>query len=171
MWIFAGRICPKVYSLTLQLSCRLYLPHYELLFSKTWFIFIHGLYLCRKSGWNRKRKNWGLFGVLFLPPVINQTVERLTNDYYFLYVWGVCLTEVLTLKTPRKPASENLSSVYVICWIFLLTFQTYFCIQANSVNPDQTGPRGAVWSGATLFAKMTADDKADGSCCDWQFKG
>ena len=26
------------------------------------------------------------------------------------------------------------------CWIFLQTFQTYFCIQANSVDPDQTAP-------------------------------
>ena len=28
--------------------------------------------------------------------------------------------------------------MYVVCWIFLQTFQTYFCIQANSVDPDQT---------------------------------
>ena len=56
----------------------------------------------------------------------------------------------LTLKTPRKPASEN-----VVCWIFLQTYQTYFCIQANSVDPDQTAPKGAVWSGSTLFAEMT----------------
>ena len=48
-----------------------------------------------------------------------------------------------------------MSSVYVVCWIFLQTFQTYFCIQANSVDPDQTAPRGAIWSGSTLFAKMT----------------
>ena len=27
----------------------------------------------------------------------------------------------------------------------------YFCIQANSADPDQTAPR----SGSTLFAKMT----------------
>ena len=46
-----------------------------------------------------------------------------------------------------------MSSAYVICWIFLQAFQTYFCIQANSVEPDQTDPRGAVWSGSTLFAK------------------
>ena len=66
-----------------------------------------------------------------------------------------------------------MSSIYVVCWIFLQTFQTYFCIQANSVDPDQTA-RGAVWSGSTLFAKILkwqADDKADNSCCDWQFKG
>ena len=44
-------------------------------------------------------------------------------------------------------------SVYVVFWIFLQTFQTYFCIQVNSVDPDQTAPRGAVWSGSTLFAK------------------
>ena len=68
-----------------------------------------------------------------------------------------------------------MSSVYVVCWIFLQTFQTYFCIQANSVDPDQTAPKGAVWSGSTLFAKWLlksqADDKADGNTCDWRFKG
>ena len=42
---------------------------------------------------------------------------------------------------------------YVVCWIFLQTFQTYFCTQVNSVDPDQTAPRRAVWSGAMLFAK------------------
>ena len=55
--------------------------------------------------------------------------------------------QILTLKIPIKTTSEN-----VVCWIFL---QTYFCIQANSVDPDQTAPRWAVWSGSTLFAKMT----------------
>ena len=67
-----------------------------------------------------------------------------------------------------------MSSVYVVCWMFLQIFKTYFCIQANSVDPDQTAPRGAVWSGSTLFAEMTfksqADDKVDDNCCDWQFK-
>ena len=48
-----------------------------------------------------------------------------------------------------------MSSVYVICLIFLQTYQTYFCIQANSVDPDQTAPRGAVWSEYTLFEKIT----------------
>ena len=64
-------------------------------------------------------------------------------------------------------------SVYVICWIFLQTFQPYFRIQANSMDPDQTAPKGAVWSGSTLFAKMTlkTDDKADDNSCDWRFKG
>ena len=46
-------------------------------------------------------------------------------------------------------------SVIVVCWIFLQTFQTYFCTQANSVDPDQTAPKEAVWSGSTLFAEMT----------------
>ena len=37
-------------------------------------------------------------------------------------------------------------SVYVVCWIFLQTFQTYFCIQANSVDLDQTAPRSSlIW--------------------------
>ena len=43
------------------------------------------------------------------------------------------------------------------------------------MDPDQTAPKGAVWSWSTLFVEMTlksqADDKADDSCCDSQFKG
>ena len=27
-----------------------------------------------------------------------------------------------------------------------------FIVEANSVDPDQTAPIGAVWSGSTLFA-------------------
>ena len=42
-----------------------------------------------------------------------------------------------------------MSSVYVVCWIFLQTFQTYFCI----------------------LLKSQADDKADDNSCDWRFKG
>ena len=66
-------------------------------------------------------------------------------------------------------------TVYVIFWIFLQTFQTYFCILANSVDPDQTAPRKAVWSGSTLLQKWLlksqADEKSDDNCCDLQFKG
>ena len=58
---------------------------------------------------------------------------------------------VLTLKMPRKYSTD----IYVVCWIFLQTYQTCFCIHANSVDPDQTAPRGAVWSRSTLFAKIT----------------
>ena len=59
---------------------------------------------------------------------------------------------VLTLKMPRKPASEN---VACLCWIFLQTFQTYYCILTNSVDLDQIAPSGAVWSWSTLFARMS----------------
>ena len=65
-----------------------------------------------------------------------------------------------------------MSSVYVVCWIFLQTFQTYFCIQANNVDPDQTalsdlGPQCL----QKWLLKSQADDKADDNCCDCQFKG
>ena len=79
----------------------------------------------------------------------------------------------LTLKMPRKPASEN---VVCLCRLLniLANFSNLFCIQANSVDPDQTASSGAVWSGSTLFAKNNlksqADDKADDNCCDWQFR-
>ena len=67
-------------------------------------------------------------------------------------------------------------SVYVVCWIFLQTFQIYFWIQANSVDPDQTlllkeqsdqGPHCL----QKWHLKSQADDKADDNCCDWQVKG
>ena len=66
-------------------------------------------------------------------------------------------------------------SVYIICWIFLQTFQTYFAY------------RQTVWTLIRLLLeeqsdlsphclqkwplKSQADDKADDNSCDWQFKG
>ena len=55
------------------------------------------------------------------------------------------------------------------------TFQTYFCIQTNSLVPDQTGPEEQSDLGPhclqKLLLKSQADDKADDYCCDWQLKG
>ena len=56
-----------------------------------------------------------------------------------------------TLKASRKNASEN-----VVCWsrllkISILTLQTNLSIYANSVDPEQIAPLGAVWSESTLF--------------------
>ena len=67
-----------------------------------------------------------------------------------------------------------MSSVYVVCWIFLQTFQTYFCIQANSVDPDQTALRSSlIWVHTVCKndLKSQAGDKADDNSCDWRFKG
>ena len=58
-------------------------------------------------------------------------------------------------------------SVCVVCWIFLQSFQTYFCIQANRVEQSDLGPRCL----QKWLLKSQADDKADDNCCDWQFKG
>ena len=52
-----------------------------------------------------------------------------------------------------------MSPVYVVCWLFLQTFQTYFCIKEQS----DLGPH--------CLQKSQADDKADDKSCDWQFKG
>ena len=64
------------------------------------------------------------------------------------------------------PRKLHLLSVYVVCWIFWQTFQTYFCIQANSVDPDLR-PHCFI----ECLLKSQADDKAGDNCCDWQFKG
>ena len=69
-----------------------------------------------------------------------------------------------------------MSSVYVVCWIFLQTFQTYFAYRQTVCTLIRLLLKGAVWSGSTLFAKKwllksQADDKADDNSCDWRFKG
>ena len=63
--------------------------------------------------------------------------------------------------------------VYVVFWIFLQTFQTYFCIQVNSVDPDQTAPLLEEQSdlGPHCLKKWLLKSQADNNCCDWQFKG
>ena len=69
-----------------------------------------------------------------------------------------------------------MSYVYVRCWIFLQTFQTYICIQANIVDPDQTAPRGRsslIWV-HTVCKKDLKNHKQmtkQMTCSDWQFKG
>ena len=59
----------------------------------------------------------------------------------------------LTLKTPRKPVSENFVCLCRLLNI-LANFSNLFCILAKSVDPDQIAPLGAVWSGSTLFGAI-----------------
>ena len=62
-----------------------------------------------------------------------------------------------------------MSSIYVVCWIFMQTFQTYFCIQANSVLKEQSDLGSHCLQKWLLNSQ--AYDKADDNCCDWRFKG
>ena len=43
-------------------------------------------------------------------------------------------------------------SVEVVCCKWLPNITDELSIEANSVDPDQTAPIGAVWSRSTLFA-------------------
>ena len=52
--------------------------------------------------------------------------------------------DILTLKAPRKTASENVVYLCRLLNILADFLKKYFCIQANSVDPDQTAPKGAV---------------------------
>ena len=45
---------------------------------------------------------------------------------------------------PRKPASENVVCLCRLLNILAKFSSLFFCIQANSVDPDQTAPREAV---------------------------
>ena len=71
-------------------------------------------------------------------------------------------SDKLTLKTPKKPAFEN-----VVCLCRLLNILANFS-NLSLHTGKQCGPRSD--SGSTLFAKIKADEKADDNCYDWQFK-
>ena len=45
-----------------------------------------------------------------------------------------------------------MSSAEVVCCKKLPYITDELSIEANSVDPEQTAPIGAVWSGSTLFA-------------------
>ena len=46
----------------------------------------------------------------------------------------------------------KMSSAEVVCCKILPNITDKLSIEANSVDPEQTAPIGAVWSGSTLFA-------------------
>ena len=46
----------------------------------------------------------------------------------------------------------KMSSAEVVCCKWLPNITDKLSIEANSLDPDQTAPIGAVWSGSTLFA-------------------
>ena len=68
-----------------------------------------------------------------------------------------------------------MSSVYVVCWIFLQTFQTYFFAYRQTVwtqiSLNQTAPDLGPHCLQKWLLKSQAEDKADDNCCDWRFKG
>ena len=69
-----------------------------------------------------------------------------------------------------------MSSVYVICWIFLQTFSNLFLAYWLTVWTlirlllEKQSDLGAHCLQKWLL-KSQADDKADENCYDWQFKG
>ena len=46
----------------------------------------------------------------------------------------------------------KMPSAEVVCCKWLPNITDKFSIEANSMDPEQTAPIGAVWSGSTLFA-------------------
>ena len=67
-----------------------------------------------------------------------------------------------------------MSSVYVVCWIFLQIFQPYFWYRQTVwtqsrllLEQSDLGPHCL----QKWLLKSQADNKADDNCCDWQFKG
>ena len=51
---------------------------------------------------------------------------------------------MLTLKAPRKKKHLKMSSAEVVCCKYLSNNSDELSIEANSVDPEQTAPIGAV---------------------------
>ena len=60
--------------------------------------------------------------------------------FWFAFFCGFSAQVSLTLKS-----SNHNKSPFVVCWNVLEAFST------NNVDPDQTAPIGAVWSGSSLL--------------------
>ena len=87
----------------------------------------------------------------------------------------VLVRKALTLKVPRKTASEN---VFCLCRLLniLANFSKLFFAYRQTVwtqiilllkEQSDLGPHCL----QKLLLKSQADDKADDSSCDWRFKG
>ena len=65
----------------------------------------------------------------------------------------------------------KMSSAEVVCCKQLPNITDKLSIEANSLDPEQTAPIGAVGFGSTLFdIEATQMRKADNFCCDWRIK-
>ena len=115
--------------------------------------------------WKCIHQNTKLIQILLVKQEVENWKNRLVPSVMLMMTICMAFMQLCTwlwyfryLHSQGHRCQENLHlkilSVYVVSWIFLQTFQTYFCMQANSVDPDQTAPKGAVWSGFTLFAKI-----------------
>ena len=68
--------------------------------------------------------------------------------------WGIISTSVnfLNIRTPQKNCCNH-SKIWTM-WLFHRVMSPNDADgMANSVDPDQTAPLGAVWSGSALFAQ------------------
>ena len=66
--------------------------------------------------------------------------------YQYLECKGLkdCLLAKLTLKAPGKKMHLKMSSAEVVCCKYLPNITDELSIEANSVDPEQTAPIGAV---------------------------
>ena len=95
--------------------------------------------------------------------------------YIVLYLHNKEIIPLLTLKAPRKSASENV--VCLCCLLNILAdFLNLFFAYRQKVwtlirlllkEQSDLGPHCL----QKLLLKSQADDKADDNSCDWRFKG
>ena len=74
------------------------------------------------------------------------------DDVRFCYEPGMLTEMILNIRTPKKMCCNH-SKVWTM-WVYHRAMSPNDADgMANSVDPDQTAPLGAVWSGSALFAQ------------------
>ena len=81
------------------------------------------------------------------------SLERPANTMIRLCGWEYAMR--LTLKAPRKPASENVVSLCRLLNILANFSHLFFAYRQPVWTQIRLLLKGAVWSGSTLFAEVT----------------
>ena len=63
----------------------------------------------------------------------------------------VAIGALRVLEVPANTLILKMLSAEVVYCMYLIAWLIIVSNEANSVNPYQTAPTGAVWSGSTLF--------------------
>ena len=103
----------------------------------------------------------------------NQTKQTLPWPGLFhgrLWIIFNHLALILPIILSRKCCLLFTSAAYI-----QIDFRILLIMESYTMNPDQTAPEGAVWSGCILFAiyatEVDKQMKADDNCGKWREKG
>ena len=71
--------------------------------------------------------------------------------YFFSFVWRINGYTLNLARLTNKFCPENLPCFFFSC-IYSNAYRLFLIMKVNTMNPNQTAPKGAFWSGSILCA-------------------